>query len=129
MKLKSVLLCVPLFIGITISSCKKDEIETLIQYVEVRDTINVRDTISVQDTIYVYIIDTTKKITINEIKFFGDKFMVVGTDTWRGVAYGNGRWVVVGAGGKIATSTGDGTSWSTQTVGTDTWMGVAFKTD
>jgi hypothetical protein len=113
MKTKTVLLCaaVAMFIG-TVTSCGKDEVKTLTQYVEVRDTINIRDTIYV---------------TINGIFYSTeDKFMVVGTNDWCGVAYGNGVWVAVGGSGKIATST-DGTNWSLQTVGSGNWYGAAYK--
>jgi hypothetical protein len=108
-----------------ITSCGKDDIEILIQKEYVRDTINTRDTINIRDTIYlrdtVYIIDTTKKIAINEIIYLEDKFMVVGTIDWQGVAYGGkGRYMAVGSGGNIAISTDNGASWSTKTVGTYT---------
>ena len=37
--------------------------------------------------------------------------------TWWGVAYGNGKWVIVGTGGRIAISTDDGLSWTLSSSG------------
>jgi photosystem II stability/assembly factor-like uncharacterized protein len=53
----------------------------------------------------------------------------VGSNNWKRVVYGNGRWVAVGDNGQIATSTDNGTTWSTQTVGSGMWNGIAVKTD
>jgi hypothetical protein len=53
--------------------------------------------------------------TLNEETWISNN--VFGTSIVNGVAYGNGRWVAVGAGGKTSTST-NGTTWTaTTTVG------------
>jgi hypothetical protein len=121
MRTKSVLLCVPLFIGITISSCGKDEIET-------PSVPNEKDTTVIvppkEDIIYV--IDTTKKITINEIKFWEDYNMATVSGSWNGVAYiPYDKFVAVGSNGQFAIST-DGTNWTTQTVGGSQWYDIAY---
>lgn len=50
---------------------------------------------------------------------------VVGTKTWRSIAYGNGIYVVVGLDGYTAYST-DGENWTRKTVGTESWYAIAF---
>ena len=115
MRTKSVLLCVSLFIGIAILSCGKDEIET-------PSVPNEKDTTVIvppkEDIVYV--IDTTKKITINEIKFWGDYNMATVSGTWNEIAHGgysdNQKWVAVGGYSRIATSTDGGTNWSVQSM-------------
>lgn len=45
---------------------------------------------------------------------------------WNAIEWGNGIYVLVGAGGEVATST-DGDSWTSQTgVGADTWFGLKY---
>ena len=39
---------------------------------------------------------------------------VVGTNNWNAIAYGNGKYVAVGASGYVTTST-DGKTWTTPT--------------
>lgn len=50
---------------------------------------------------------------------------VVGTNSWRAIAYGNGRYIAVGLNGYTAYST-DGENWTIKTVGADSWYGIAF---
>lgn len=51
---------------------------------------------------------------------------VVGTNRWNAIAYGNGKYVAVGASGYVTTST-DGINWTTPTkAGTEEWSSVAF---
>jgi hypothetical protein len=120
MRTKSVLLCVSLFIGIAILSCGKDEIKT-------PSVPNGKDTTVIvppkEDIIYV--IDTTKKTTINEIKFWEDYNMATVSGIWNSVIYSYGRFIAVGSNGQFAYSA-DGTSWTTQTVGGSYWYDVAF---
>jgi len=51
----------------------------------------------------------------------------VGSNNWRGIAYGNGKSVAVGDYGNIAYST-DGVNWSMTTVGGDRciWYGISY---
>ena len=53
---------------------------------------------------------------------------VVGTKTWRSIAYGNGIYVVVGLDGYTAYST-DGENWTRKTVGTESWYAIAFRSE
>lgn len=46
------------------------------------------------------------------IKIEDDIMAVVGTNTWNAIAYGNGKYVAVGANGYVTTST-DGVNWTT----------------
>ena len=46
------------------------------------------------------------------IKIEDEIMAVVGTNTWNAIAYGNGKYVAVGANGYVTTST-DGTNWTT----------------
>ena len=46
------------------------------------------------------------------IKIEDDIMAVVGTNTWNAIAYGNGKYVAVGLGGYVTTST-DGVNWTT----------------
>ena len=55
----------------------------------------------------------------------GDIDMIIGTNNWQGVTYGNGRYVAVGYGGYIAYST-DGINWTSKIVGLITWAGGAY---
>lgn len=50
---------------------------------------------------------------------------VVGSKTWRSIAYGNGVYVAVGLDGYTAYST-DGENWTIKTVGADSWYGISF---
>jgi hypothetical protein len=80
------IVAVAIFIGV-ITSCGKDDIEIPIREEEQKEQ-GGPDTPPKKDTVYV--IDTTKKTTINEIVYFEeDKYMIVGTGTWQGIAYGN----------------------------------------
>jgi hypothetical protein len=45
--------------------------------------------------------------------------------TWTSIVYGEGFWVAVGA-NVCATSTNNGTSWTSRTIGTGTWNSVAY---
>lgn len=56
-----------------------------------------------------------------------DTEMIIGTNTWNGIAYGNGRYVVVGDSGYV-TSSADGITWdSPKTIpGGNDWLSVAF---
>lgn len=51
-------------------------------------------------------IDDLLKIKINE------EDMIIGTNSWNAIAYGNGKYVAVGSSGYVTTST-NGTSWTT----------------
>jgi hypothetical protein len=76
MKTKTVLLWVAVcaFIWV-ITSCGKDGVVEELPVPEPEE----------QDTVY-YVIDTTKKITINEIKFLEDYNMAAVSGNWYGVA-------------------------------------------
>lgn len=53
---------------------------------------------------------------------------VVGTNGWNAIAYGNGKYVAVGANGYVTTST-DGVNWTTpkQIAGSSyTWNGIIY---
>ena len=50
---------------------------------------------------------------------------VVGSKTWRSIAYGNGIYVVVGIDGYTAYST-DGENWTRKAVGANSWYAIAF---
>jgi hypothetical protein len=41
--------------------------------------------------------------------------------------YANGRWIIAGALGGIATSTDDANNWHTQTIGSNNWHGIAYN--
>jgi hypothetical protein len=117
------IVAVAIFIGV-VACCEKE----MDEIVPIQDEQEGQDTPPKEDMTYV--IDTTKKITIDEIIYFEeDKFMVVGTGMWRSVAYGDGMWVAVGDGGKITTSTDNGTSWTAPQTSSSLWMGIAIKTD
>jgi hypothetical protein len=128
MKSKSVLLCVAvaIFMGV-VTSCKKDRRDYIIP--DEKDTTVI---VPPKEDI-IYVIDTTKKITINEIKFWEDYNMAAVSGTWQGVAYGNGLWVAVGQAiggndidGIIGVST-DGINWTTQRITQAAYLqGVAY---
>lgn len=59
------------------------------------------------------------------IKIEENIMAVVGTNDWSAIAYGNGKYVAVGASGYIATST-DGINWTTQRIGTNLWWDVIY---
>jgi hypothetical protein len=106
MKLKSVLLCVAVCAFIWgIISCGKgnDGIKN-----ETEQNQNEND--EGKNTIYV--IDTTKKIIINEIICMEEYNTAAVSGDWQSIAYGNNRWVAVGHRGLITTST-DGINWAT----------------
>ena len=53
---------------------------------------------------------------------------VVGTNNWNAIAYGNGKYVAVGASGYVTTST-DGKTWTTPTKIAEfsyTWNDIAY---
>ncbi|WP_308744724.1 sialidase family protein [uncultured Bacteroides sp.] len=60
----------------------------------------------------------------------GDTSMIIGTNTWNGITYGNGRYAVVGDSGYV-TSSVDGITWdSPKTItGANNWLSVAFGKD
>lgn len=62
---------------------------------------------------------------LRTIKINDEIMAVVGTKTWRSIAYGNGIYVVVGLDGYTAYST-DGENWTRKTVGTESWYAIAF---
>ena len=57
----------------------------------------------------------------------GDTDMIVGTNTWNGIAYGNERYAVVGDSGYVNSSV-DGVTWETPKAiaGANDWLSVAF---
>ena len=65
-------------------------------------------------------IDDLLKIKINE------EDMIIGTNSWNAIAYGNGKYVAVGSSGYVTTST-NGTSWTTPVrIGTEDWYSVTY---
>lgn len=54
--------------------------------------------------------------------------MIVGSNNWSCVAYGNGMFVVGGSNGYVTTSTDEGTTWSTpkQLEGSDPWSDAIY---
>ena len=67
-------------------------------------------------------IDDLLKIKINE------EDMIIGTNSWNAIAYGNGKYVAVGSSGYVTTST-DGINWTTpkQIAGSSyTWNGIIY---
>lgn len=65
-------------------------------------------------------IDDLLKIKINE------EDMIIGTNEWRSITYGNGKYVAVGSSGYVTTST-NGTSWTTPVrIGTEDWYSVTY---
>jgi hypothetical protein len=124
MKPKSILLWVSAFaFTFGIISCGKDEVTKIPPVSDGQDTTVIPPK---QDTVY-YVIDTTKKIEIDEILYLEEYNMAAVSGIWRSAAYGNGRWVAVGNRGVVATST-NGKTWSTQIVGgtSSYWDGVAY---
>lgn len=56
----------------------------------------------------------------------GDLNMIVGSNNWYGIAYGNGKYVAVGEDGYI-TSSSDGENWAApKQVGTYTWNAITY---
>ena len=62
---------------------------------------------------------------LRTIKINDEIMAVVGTKTWRSIAYGNGIYVVVGLDGYTAYST-DGENWTRKTVGTESWYAICL---
>lgn len=64
----------------------------------------------------------------NTIINLNNEFMIVGSNSWSCVAYGNGRFVVGGENGYVTTSTDEGTTWSTpkQLEGSDSWVSAIY---
>lgn len=57
----------------------------------------------------------------------GDTNMIVGSNDWNAVAYGNGKYVAVGQSGYIAYSS-DGINWSIpKQIGQSTWKNIMFE--
>lgn len=53
--------------------------------------------------------------------------MIIGTNTWNGIGYGNGRYVVVGDSGYVTSSVDGITRDSPKTIpGGNDWLSVAF---
>lgn len=57
--------------------------------------------------------DEPKIPSTNTIINLNNKFMIVGSNNWISVAYGNGIFVAVGAKGYYTTSSNEGTTWAT----------------
>lgn len=55
----------------------------------------------------------------------GDLNMIVGSNNWNAVAYGNGKYVAVGSKGGITYSE-DGINWTTAVAGSYTWTNVVY---
>lgn len=55
----------------------------------------------------------------------GDSNMIVGSNNWYAITYGNGRYVAVGSNGGIAYSE-DGINWKTAVAGSYTWKNVIY---
>lgn len=54
-----------------------------------------------------------------------NEFILVG-DKWNAIAYGNGKYIVVGFGGFVSSST-DGKTWTTpEKIGTTTWLAITY---
>lgn len=64
----------------------------------------------------------------NTIINLNNEFMIVGSNSWNSVAYGNGIFVVGGEKGYVTTSTDEGKTWSTpkQLVTTGSWSNVIY---
>ena len=64
----------------------------------------------------------------NTIINLNNEFMIVGSNSWISVAYGNGIFVVGGDEGYVTTSTDEGKTWSTpkQLVTTGSWSNVIY---
>lgn len=60
------------------------------------------------------------------VKIDDDIMAIVGSNNWRSIAYGNGKYVVVGESGYTTTST-DGANWTTpKLAGNANWNGVTY---
>lgn len=72
--------------------------------------------------------DEPKIPSTNTIINLNNEFMIVGSNNWNSVAYGNGIFVVGGESGYVTTSTNEGTTWSTpkQLVTTGSWANVIY---
>ena len=57
--------------------------------------------------------DEPKIPSTNTIINLNNEFMIVGSNSWNSVAYGNGIFVAVGAKGYYTTSSNEGTTWAT----------------
>ena len=70
---------------------------------------------------------TTPPLTedLRTININDEIMAVVGSKTWRSIAYGNGIYVVVGIDGYTAYST-DGENWTRKAVGANSWYAIAF---
>lgn len=64
----------------------------------------------------------------NTIINLNNEFMIVGSNSWTSVAYGNGIFVVGGEKGYVTTSTDEGETWSTpkQLVTIGSWSNVIY---
>ena len=64
-----------------------------------------------------------------KVKIDDDIMAIIGNNHWYGIAYGNGKYVVVGASGYTTTST-DGVNWTTpkqiSTNGINVWVDVVY---
>ena len=72
--------------------------------------------------------DEPKIPSTNTIINLNNEFMIVGSNSWNSVAYGNGIFVVGGDSGYVTTSTDEGTTWSTpkQLVTIGSWGNVIY---
>lgn len=54
--------------------------------------------------------------------------MIIGTNSWNGIVYGNERYVIVGDNGYVTSST-DGVTWNAPKViaGANIWISVTFE--
>lgn len=69
---------------------------------------------------------TTPPSTDDIINFkIGDSNMIVGSNNWNAVAYGDEKYVAVGKNGGIAYSE-DGINWNTAVAGSYTWTNVVY---
>lgn len=55
----------------------------------------------------------------------GDFDMIVGSNDWNAVTYGNGKYVAVGQNGSIAYSS-NGVNWTNKQIGTNQWKSITY---
>lgn len=55
----------------------------------------------------------------------GDIDMIVGSNMWNAITYGNGKYVAVGQNGSIAYSS-NGVNWTTKSMGSQFWKSVVY---
>lgn len=72
--------------------------------------------------------EPSKIPSTNNIFNYNNEFMIIGTTDWASIAYGNGRYVVVGYGGYMTSST-DGIVWESPKITPRSdynWISVTF---